>query len=79
LPRLSARREDGTTECRFWQAGGGYDRDVVEERALLRMIDDIHLDPVLRGRNAGPCERLVHRGARRQVWATRITGLIRLI
>jgi putative transposase len=49
LPKLSVTKEDGTMENRFWQAGGGYDRNVVEEGTLLKMIDYIHQNPVRRG------------------------------
>jgi len=34
---------------RFWQPGGGYDRNVIEERTLESMIDYIHHNPVRRG------------------------------
>jgi len=33
----------------FWQAGGGYDRNAVEPRTLMQMIEYIHLNPVRRG------------------------------
>ena len=37
------------TETRFWQPGGGYDRNVKGPRTLARMIDYIHLNPVRKG------------------------------
>ena len=49
MPKLSVKRDDGTTEYRFWQAGGGYDRNVVEQDTLRTMIDYIHSNPVRRG------------------------------
>ncbi|MEO6811603.1 MAG: transposase [Isosphaeraceae bacterium] len=49
LPKLSVTRDDGTQVIRFWQTGGGYDRNIVQERTLLRVIDYIHLNPVRRG------------------------------
>lgn len=36
-------------EFRFWQAGGGYDRNVGDESTLRTMIDYIHQNPVRRG------------------------------
>jgi putative transposase len=35
-------------ERRFWQAGGGFDRNVVDPRLILIMIDYIHANPVRR-------------------------------
>ncbi len=34
---------------RFWQPGGGYDRNVRNETALVSMIEYIHANPVRRG------------------------------
>ncbi len=48
LARITVRR-GRRLERRFWQAGGGYDRNIVEPRTLLAMIDYIHLNPVRRG------------------------------
>ena len=47
------RTRGQTTERLFWQSGGGYDRNVVEPRTLLSMIDYAHANPVRRGL----CER----------------------
>ena len=48
LPRLTRRR--GTrTEKLFWQSGGGYDRNITTVKALLSVIEYIHLNPVRRG------------------------------
>ena len=45
LPRVTERR--GSREERhFWQTGGGYDRNIVEPKTLMAMIDYIHLNPV---------------------------------
>lgn len=49
MERLARRRSDGTTECRFWQAGGGYDRNLVEEKTIEKVIGYIHRNPVRRG------------------------------
>jgi len=34
---------------RFWQAGGGYDRNIDRHSTLIRMIEYIHNNPVRRG------------------------------
>ena len=39
----------GSRERLFWQSGGGYDRNIVEPRALQTMIDYLHTNPVRRG------------------------------
>jgi putative transposase len=49
LQHLTVRRADGTLERHFWQPGGGYDRNVVEQATLGRMIEYIHMNPVRRG------------------------------
>jgi putative transposase len=48
LPRITVRRGN-RLERRFWQAGGGYDRNVGEPAAILAMIEYIHNNPVRRG------------------------------
>jgi putative transposase len=40
---------------RFWQPGGGYDRNICETHTLLSMIDYLHHNPVRRG----PVQRAV--------------------
>ena len=49
LAKLTVTRGDGTKEKRFWQAGGGYDRNVIEPTTLAKVIEYIHLNPVRRG------------------------------
>jgi putative transposase len=49
LPTLTVTRGDGTRETRFWQSGGGYDRNISEATTMLKVIDYIHLNPVRRG------------------------------
>jgi REP-associated tyrosine transposase len=49
LTRLTVCRDDGREERRFWQVGGGYDRNIVDESTALKVIDYIHLNPVRRG------------------------------
>lgn len=44
-----AVREGDVTRHRFWQPGGGYDRNIEEADTLLNMIEYIHQNPVRRG------------------------------
>ncbi len=48
LPRITVQRGK-RRERRFWQAGGGYDRNAQEATTILAMIDYIHANPVRRG------------------------------
>jgi putative transposase len=48
LERLTVRRGQ-RVERRFWQPGGGYDRNVFEPHTLLAMIEYIRANPVTRG------------------------------
>ena len=48
LPRITVREGD-RVRCRFWQPGGGYDRNCVEAEAVHQMIEYIHANPVRRG------------------------------
>lgn len=43
------RRRGKKVERLFWQSGGGHDRNIADGRALLKMIDYIHMNPVRRG------------------------------
>jgi putative transposase len=47
LARITVRK-GGRVERRFWQAGGGFDRNVMDPRLALVMIDYIHGNPVRR-------------------------------
>ncbi len=42
-------KKGGRERRRFWQQGGGYDRNIVEPATLEHMIDYVHLNPVRRG------------------------------
>src|SRR5262249_24561281 len=53
LPRLEVR-EGEVVRHRFWQPGGGYDRNVEQTRTLRAMIEYIHANPVRRGLVARP-------------------------
>lgn len=48
LPRITVT-EGTQTRRRFWQPGGGYDRNVIEPNTAHTMIDYIHHNPVRRG------------------------------
>jgi putative transposase len=49
LNKLQDAQPNGEVHYRFWQRGGGYDRNVIEPGTLERMIDYIHNNPVRRG------------------------------
>jgi putative transposase len=49
LERLCDRQPNGDVHYRFWQRGGGYDRNVHEPKTLRKMIEYIHDNPVRRG------------------------------
>ena len=49
-------RSDGTIERRFWQAGGGYDRNITDPDTARPVIDYIHHNPVRRGLGRSPEE-----------------------
>jgi putative transposase len=48
IPRITAR-EGARHRRRFWQPGGGYDRNIDDLGTLQNMIDYMHLNPVRRG------------------------------
>jgi putative transposase len=39
----------GSKKYRFWQDGGGYDRNIIKRDTLLKTIDYIHDNPVRKG------------------------------
>ena len=47
-PRLSLVATSGS-QCRFWQRGGGYDRNIRSPDELRRHTEYIHTNPVRRG------------------------------
>jgi putative transposase len=49
LARLTVTHPDGTQERRFWQVGGGYDRNITEPETAWKTIEYLHLNPVRRG------------------------------
>jgi putative transposase len=52
LPRIT----DQNGRARFWQRGGGFDRNIRDENELLREIAYIHNNPVTRGLVASPTD-----------------------
>jgi len=49
LERLRDFQPNGEVHYRFWQRGGGYDRNIQEPNTLYTMMDYIHNNPVRRG------------------------------
>lgn len=49
LKRLKVTRPGGRVEHRFWEQGGGYDRNIFKEKVAWASIDYIHNNPVRRG------------------------------
>ena len=49
LERLTVTNADGTSERRFWQVGGGYDRNIIEPETAWNVVTYLHLNPVRRG------------------------------
>ena len=45
LERITVQHRNRSTR-RFWQAGGGFDRNTIEPHVILAMIDYIHGNPV---------------------------------
>ena len=54
LTKMLDRQPNGRTAHRFWQRGGGYDRNLSEVTTLLFEIDYFHCNPIRRGL----CERV---------------------
>jgi putative transposase len=49
LERLRDEQPNGDVHYRFWQRGGGYDRNANEPATIWQMIEYIHNNPVRRG------------------------------
>ena len=58
LEQLRDAQPNGEVHYRFWQRGGGYDRNVIEPATLRLMIDYIHNNPVRRGLVSNPTDWL---------------------
>ena len=48
LPQMADRQPNGTIQHRFWQRGGGHDRNLTEPTAIWAEIDYLHANPVRR-------------------------------
>jgi len=49
LSQMEDRQPDGSVHHRFWQRGGGYDRNLTEPGTIWAEIAYIHANPVRRG------------------------------
>jgi putative transposase len=57
LPRLRDEQPIGEVHYRFWQRGGGYDRNITDPGTLKTMIEYIQHNPVRRGLVSRPTDR----------------------
>lgn len=48
------RQPNGRVDYRFWQRGGGFDRNLLDAPAIHQTIEYIHANPVRRGLVAAP-------------------------
>jgi putative transposase len=48
LSQLEDRQPSGRVYYRFWQRGGGYDRNLAEPKTIWNEIDYFHANPVRR-------------------------------
>ena len=51
---MEDRQPNGKVHYRFWQRGGGFDRNVIEPKVVFRQIDYFHNNPVRRKLCAKP-------------------------
>jgi putative transposase len=58
LDRLRDEQPNGEIHYRFWQRGGGYDRNITDPATLRTMIEYIHNNPVRRGLVSLPADWL---------------------
>lgn len=56
LQQIAVSWPTGRVEHRFWQQGGGYDRNITEPTTLVAAIEYIHNNPVRRGLVAIPTD-----------------------
>jgi putative transposase len=49
LSRMADVQPNGNVHYRFWQRGGGYDRNSFESKTIWKQIEYIHANPVRRG------------------------------
>ena len=56
LERLRDEQPNGEVHYRFWQRGGGYDRNITDPATLRTMIEYVHANPVRRGLVSRPSD-----------------------
>jgi putative transposase len=56
VDRLRDEKPSGEVHYRFWQRGGGYDRNITDPKTLWTMIEYIHNNPVRRGLVSSPTD-----------------------
>jgi putative transposase len=54
LQRMADRQPNNDVHYRFWQRGGGYDRNIIEPASAHQQIEYMHNNPVRRGLCARP-------------------------
>jgi putative transposase len=54
LRQMEDRQPSGKTHYRFWQRGGGYDRNIIEPATAFQQFEYIHSNPVRRGLSDKP-------------------------
>lgn len=74
LKRLTVRYPSRTV-FRFWQPGGGFDRNIFKEKSVPSVIEYMHDNPVRRGLVSDP---LAWRWSSAQFWAGRSDVPIRM-
>lgn len=53
---ILSRIRDARGTIRFWQHGGGYDRNIISDHEMSEKITYVHANPVRRGLVDSPCE-----------------------
>lgn len=56
IARMTYTLPSGATKLRFWQQGGGYDRNILSSKELWEKIDYMHANPVRRGLSEHPAD-----------------------
>jgi putative transposase len=54
LKRMEDKQPNGERHYRFWQRGGGYDRNIIEPASAFQTVQYLHNNPVRRGLCAKP-------------------------
>ena len=75
LMELEDIQPNGKKSCRFWQRGGGYDRNLRSTRDIHEKIIYIHENPVRRGLVERPAD---YRWSSARAWETGIDQPLRI-